>query len=436
MAAQNVVLLVRDPLASPRPDSGPLFEQRIESLKRQFADLWWSSSTGFPELARVTFVERRANERKIEASIDDLEERLLSMPVGGLEREQWGREMRQSMQTAARREFGGSPSSLDSLLSDQSFAVTESFLNEARAFDPRLEIEDLFQALRNVWIMNSLQLFRDRPIAYSPSVFAYSMLYPCTDNPLDDPSISREQKRQVGMRLRDRLSGLELVPSSVDEAGLFKLVERIEGEYSRDLYPEVFESLLAIHRAQQNSLRQQNDRLSPYEADLLSVSLEKGGTSVLADGYLVAGRLEADEEAFCFGYGAVLQLLDDAQDVAGDARAGHQTLFSQTAGRWPLDALMNRLFHFLDRTLDTATCFSTEGQASAEALIRRNCRFSILQAVAENPRLVSNAYSRALEEGSPLSFSYLRRLRKSLGKRRRKLEKKMPRGGLMAPWGS
>ena len=206
----------------------------------------------------------------------------------------------------------------------------------------------------------------------------------------------------------------------------------IEGEHPRDVCPDVYESLLAIARAQMKSLRQQRRSLSPYETDLLALSLEKGGTSVLADAYLVAADLSAEEEAFHFGFGVALQLLDDAQDTVEDRRAGHQTLFSLTAGRWPLDALMNRLFHFLDRTLATAHCFSPQGQAAARDLIQRNCTFSIMQAVAENPSLVSKTYYRALEEVSPLRFAYLRGLRRKLGKRRRRLEKKLPMGGVMA----
>jgi hypothetical protein len=188
----------------------------------------------------------------------------------------------------------------------------------------------------------------------------------------------------------------------------------------------VYESLLAIHRAQMNSLSQQRRSISPYETDILRLSLEKGGTSVLADAYLVAGHLDGAEEAFHFGYGVVLQLLDDAQDVANDRRAGHQTLFSQTVGSCPLDGLMNRLFHYLDGVLETATCFSPEGRRAAESLIRRNCTFSILQAVAENPRLVSRAYSRELEMRSPLRFVYLRRLRRSVARRRRRIERRLP----------
>jgi len=251
----------------------------------------------------VTKKQRLLNEREIESSMDGIEARLRSIATSGKERQECRRELRESLRDLVKRRFQGAVSSADVLLSDSSFEVTASFLDEARSFNPALGLEDLFQALRNVWIMTSLQLFRDEPIAYTPSIFAYSMLYPYTDNALDDRSIEPAEKIRSGERLRDRLSGVDLLPSSSHEADVFRLVGMIEGEHPRDVCPDVYESLLAIARAQMKSLRQQRRSLSPYETDLLALSLEKGGTSVLADAYLVAADLSAEEEAFHFGFG-------------------------------------------------------------------------------------------------------------------------------------
>ena len=93
---------------------------------------------------------------------------------------------------------------------------------------------------------------------------------------------------------------------------------------------------------------------------------------------------------------------------------------------------MNRLFHFLDETLTTAECLPPRGHEAARDLIQHNCTFSIMQAVAEHPSLVSRTYYRALEQCSPLRFRYLRGLRRRLEKRSRRLQKMLPRGGIMA----
>ena len=53
---------------------------------------------------------------------------------------------------------------------------------DARKFDDDLPIGDIMQAMRNVWISNALQLLFGKEVYYSKANFAYSMLYPYTDN--------------------------------------------------------------------------------------------------------------------------------------------------------------------------------------------------------------------------------------------------------------
>jgi hypothetical protein len=101
----------------------------------------------------------------------------------------------------------------------------------------------------------------------------------------------------------------------------------IESQYSQTEFPDVFQSLLDIHTAQTDSLKliHQKDLLS--EKEIISICLNKGGASVLADGFLVAGKLTDEQRHFLFGYGAYLQLLDDVQDVREDWDSGLMTVF-------------------------------------------------------------------------------------------------------------
>lgn len=62
--------------------------------------------------------------------------------------------------------------------------------------------------------------------------------------------------------------------------------------------------------------------------ELKALTFNKGAASVVADGYLVLGRLSADQMDFLIGYGIVLQLADDLQDMTTDANVHHATLFS------------------------------------------------------------------------------------------------------------
>jgi len=97
-------------------------------------------------------------------------------------------------------------------------------------------------------------------------------------------------------------------------------------------YPQVFERLLAIHRAQGKSLQQLRRNPTPQQIDVLGISFEKGGASVLADGYLVAGSLTAAQRECIFGFGVLTQLMDDLEDLPHNLANRFLTIFSQ-AGR-------------------------------------------------------------------------------------------------------
>jgi len=171
----------------------------------------------------------------------------------------------------------------------------------------------------------------------------------------------------------------------------------------------VHEALLAIHAGQTRSLAQQDDpRLG--EDELLSISCEKGGASVLADLWLVAGEAEATEQRFAFGYGVFLQLLDDLQDVEVDLAAGHQTLFTRAAARGPLDGPAARLARFVDRVLD-AEPPRDEAAAERRDLVRRNCRALLVASVAAQPRRFTRRFRRAIERRWPFTLGAMRRLR-------------------------
>src|SRR5208337_5201388 len=98
--------------------------------------------------------------------------------------------------------------------------------------------------------------------------------------------------------------------------------------------------------AQENSLRQRASPPSLHGPDIIKLSFEKGGASVLADGHLAAGSLSCEEAQFLFGWGALLQLVDDLQDLRQDRRDAALTIFTQAAGRVPLDELATHTLSF------------------------------------------------------------------------------------------
>jgi hypothetical protein len=230
-------------------------------------------------------------------------------------------------------------------------SALSEFIKEAKAFDPQLSNNDIYQAGRNVLTMYVIQDLLSLKIALTPSVLAYSLLYPYTDNYLDNPRISRRQKERFNNHLTQKLSGAGIHADDENEETIFTLIDMIEEQYSRSSYPQVYQSLHLIHRAQCASLHLFNNRsLTPSE--LLEICFNKGGTSVLTDGYLVAGCLTNRQQEYLYGLGIYLQLLDDLQDIGQDIAMNIYTYFAHYANVQPIDCFANRFLYFGDQVLE------------------------------------------------------------------------------------
>ena len=387
------------------------FDAQFSTLKSDFIALWQNASGAFPHFERAyTQDEQQKTEARVEESIidekdiePDSEEAMLQL---------------QRMKSAVR---GMVVQSIDSEFRDETDTMLmefsdagDEFVRQARTFDPELEVKDIFQALRNLWIINSMQVGLGVPVRVTPSGLAYSLLYPYSDNYLDDPSITEAAKRGFSGRFRCRLSGLKNQPHSQLESRIWDLVEMIESEFPRPVFPDVYVSLLAIHAGQEKSLRQHAPEEPWAPSDLLDISVEKGGASVMADAYLAKGTLSIDEAEFSFGYGVFLQLIDDLQDVEEDLKHGHQTLFTLAATRGALDAMANRLHRFVDDVLTSCNACVLRRPATLTELVRRSCRVLILESIARCPGLYSESYRRDIEQYSPMRFARIRGLHEKM----------------------
>jgi hypothetical protein len=292
--------------------------------------------------------------------------------------------------------------------------ATRRFIRTARDFDPDLSLDSAYQALRNAWIMNSLQFDMGLPVEPTDAIFAYSMIYPYLDNLLDDAGAGEAGKLDVLARLRGWLEGTETAAASPREERLRSLVRLIEGRFPRPSSPGVYQSLLAIYNAQVKSLLQQRQGSATPADEILAISLEKGGASVLADGYLVAGALGPRDEEFCFGFGTFLQLADDLQDIAEDSRRGHRTLFSAGPAGARLDATALRLEAYLAAVLDRARGDATPARAALCDAIGGGLTLMFRESVGKEKRYFRRGLVRRARRGFPVRFSYLRRLRRRL----------------------
>ena len=304
------------------------------------------------------------------------------------------------------------------LLTGGFIPIGREFGQRARRFDAALTHAEILQACRNAWTVCGLQPLLGDAMALTPSIVGYSLLYPYSDNYLDAARASRDEKLRFSARFLARLRGDVLEPLNRREQAIWNLVEMIEMQYPRDEYPQAFDCLIAIHRAQEQSMAQLR---AAGECDLrqvLEISCAKGGSSVLADACLCHGWLDQDESEFAFDWGVLLQLGDDLQDVREDLRSGAQTLFSRAAAAGaPLDAPTARLLNLSGR-LSARMDRLPHGSRELKALLRMSWRSLIVMAVAQTEEYFTPAFAAEIERRSPFRFAFLRARQKRVARRR------------------
>ena len=304
------------------------------------------------------------------------------------------------------------------MLTDGFIPIGTQFAQWARRFDRALPMPDVIQACRNAWTVCGLEPLLGDRMQMTPAIIGYSLLYPYSDNYLDSDKISKARKLEFSQRFRDRLCGLHLSVRDHHEDAVWAMVALIEHQYPRRQFPRVFECLLGIHQAQENSIAQSSRKDVVSTDELLRLSCAKGGTSVLADACLSHGSLTEQQARFAFDWGVLLQLGDDLQDIEEDLKHGSSTLFSRAvAAGLSLDDLVRQLLVFSESVadeLDSLPC----GEHALKRLMRMSWRSLILMAVARSHRFFSSAFLAQLETASPFRFGFQRARNKRLSSRR------------------
>lgn len=408
------------PAANPQVET-LTFDTHLSNLKSDFIASWQSTSEEFPQFVReYNHEEQRATEAEVEKTILSMEDFDLNSEEASMLQLQ---QLRAAVRNLVVRSLNPEHREVTDMMLREFSDAGDEFVRQAREFDPELEVGDVFQALRNLWIINSMQVAFSLPVCVNPSGLAYSLLYPYTDNFLDASAVSWAEKNAFHRTVARRLAGFRTPVATRLESKVSGLVEMIESEYTRTAYPGVYESLLAIHRAQERSLRQQTGGVGRTQPDILDISIGKGGASVLADAYLVKGWLAQEEAEFAFGYGVFLQFIDDLQDVHEDLRNGHQTLFTLVAAKGALDGITNRLYRFLNQVLESSDLHSLHHSTPLAELVSRSCRHLILESIARNSKMFSNNYVVAVERYSPLRFDHIRKMHGEIKAKQKRLRK-------------
>ena len=299
---------------------------------------------------------------------------------------------------------------MDASLKGNYIEATEAFISRVRLKWPQMDNESIFQALRNVWIMIAIQMMCDQKIELTDAMFAYSMLYPLTDNVLDDSTLSKQEKFQFIEALGNRLNGITGNETSPQYADVYDMVSLIESQYSREQYPLVYESLCLIHACQKESMKQQYSQLDISQ--ISKISFEKGASSVIADGYLVLGKLDTDQFDFLTGYGIVLQLADDLQDMTSDALVSHRTLFSFGQTRETLAENVEKLCLLSSNVLLKIPTQNIKLKSNLTLLLEKSMNFLITDAIQMHRNSFDKSYIRKISKNHFTGLTHHSRLKK------------------------
>lgn len=378
--------------------------------------LWNGISSRFPDLGSpFSRHDQQEREARLEGCLAELDSEPLIAPRTPKEAEKILHRITSMMVRISVQALEVDDPQISGLLQDGFSHVGLDLARRARRLDPAVRMIDVLQAARNAWTACGLQVLLGRRMHLTSSIFAYSMLYPYSDNYLDDPTVPNLAKSSFNERFRLRLAGHPLAAANDRERIIWQLVRLIESEYSRGKFPQVYQSLLAIQHAQENSLQQTE---KGREIDVARLTVAKGGTSVLADAYLAAGNLTAAQAKFAFQWGVVLQIGDDLQDLVSDRRRGSLTIFTQAAQHQTLDDLANRAFTFSARVMSGMQILPNQSR-NLHSLLARSSHLLLIRSIANAPGHFSRDYLEQLESYSPLSFNFLRKREKSFAARRR-----------------
>lgn len=369
----------------------------FDALTRDCKAIWQSCAETRLRLPAVKKELQKENMKQLHAMRKDWQT-FMDRAMEHLQDEQWKQEMDLRVLELLRKESILNFNALEPQVQQEFLHITKQFIRDAMRFDCEIQLADIMQAMRNVWIILLLECMLERPLCYHKAIFAYSMLYPYTDNFLDDPAIDKQRKKAFNSWLSERLKG-EQRPMDAD---LYRqvdaLVSMIEDTFPRQQFPDVYDALLRIQEGQILSV-QQDSRLC--EEEIRRISIYKGGASVLADGYLMDGDLSEKEAFFCIAYGFLLQVADDIQDMEEDRILCQHTLASMLHGKRQRLRLAQRLHTYLHEVL----FYHYPAKASAmQSFVEKNCRFLLIGSIAKQLHLFPKPFAYRMRRSLPLGL--------------------------------
>lgn len=197
----------------------------VRDLVRRHAKIWWSCRLDLPPLPVYTAAEQRAGEAHLDTFLKTLAAELERLPRTKGEREATITGIFTAFADFAREGLGRDAAQEETILSGGFIDVAAQFGQAVRRFDSTIGGAEIYQTGWNVFTMNGLQMLLGLPVTLTPAIFAYSLLYPYSDNYLDDPTVGIKTKRAFNGRFGARLVLIEALSTPEDPPHLAPLLE-------------------------------------------------------------------------------------------------------------------------------------------------------------------------------------------------------------------
>ena len=376
-------------------------ENYLNIVKREWL---MSSDDTFPEFITEISEEKKAqNEAYIKTILDDFQKQIKQFTRISFGRKKQCQKMFHLIRDILYNEtIIGLHSSMNRNTIDTFQEELMEFMRQVRTFSPELSFEGIGQALRNYIVYAMFKEIHEKQSGFSMAGFGYSMLYPFTDNYIDSINLSEAEKAEFNQIIRDKIKGNRPHPKCLHQQKTCALLQAIESEYPRENDTTVYDLLLMMLEAQENSLRQQNNNVKLTLEERLDISLYKGGISVLIDRYFVKKELTEAETIMYLGLGFFLQLADDLQDIGEDSRQGYQTLLTDDLNCSSEEQLVNKMLNFVHKIMAT---YKAEN-ALFQDFVLNNCFQLIYTSVIRSKEFFSQEYLKQIEKYLPVSSSF------------------------------
>ncbi len=352
-------------------------------------------------------MQKKENEALIEEFSARMQKKAEQRPEGKEGLKQWEQEMEQELKCFLEKEKMLSLSEwINPVLFHEFEKETKHFIDRVRGFDADLNAGQIWQAMRNYFIYAMIvEMQGERQNAANP-ILAYSLLYPYTDNYIDDKTTTKEEKERYNRMIARKLKGEPVLVQSALEEKTCRLLDMIGDAYEGEAKKKVIGTLLQLLEAQNYSIRQQKAGIS--EDEILGISIWKGSASVLADYLFATQDWREKEEGFYLRFGFLLQLVDDLQDMEEDKKEGSHTMMIKAAEQKRLEGQVNRLLWFI---WDTVRDFEPRNPG-LKGFVLKNCVEITLLSAAMNAQHFLKEYIKELEPYLPLSVEFIKKMKK------------------------